>query len=132
MNKKNTCLSCGEEITGRSDKKFCNIYCKSSYHNKTLSPDEQTINNTNKVLRKNRSILKKYNPIGKTTIKASIIEKEGFDFRFFTHIYQTKDKIQYHFCYDYGCMMLPDDNILIVNWQPYMKNNIVSFRNTII
>ena len=28
------CLDCGEIIEGRTDKKFCNLYCKSSYHYK--------------------------------------------------------------------------------------------------
>jgi hypothetical protein len=47
----------------------------------------------------------------------------GFDFRHFTHLYRTKQGNTYHFCYDYGYFLLPDEKVLIVNWQPYMEQN---------
>ncbi|MFD2515399.1 hypothetical protein ACFSRY_16115 [Pontibacter locisalis] len=27
----------------------------------------------------------------------------------------------YHFCYDYGYLLLEGEKVLVVNWQPYME-----------
>ncbi|WP_266205307.1 hypothetical protein [Pontibacter kalidii] len=42
----------------------------------------------------------------------------SFDFRHFTYLYRTGNT--YHFCYDYGYLLLEDGKLLIMNWQPYM------------
>jgi len=68
----------------------------------------------------------KYNPVGKTTVRTEVLKNEGFNFKFFTHIYKTKTGFIYYFCYDFRYMPVEDDKILIVNWQEYMKNKIFS------
>ncbi len=40
----------------------------------------------------------------------------GFDFRYFTHLYRTKNGNTY----DYSYLLLDEGKVLIVNWQPYM------------
>lgn len=80
------------------------------------------IQKINATLRKNRTLLKQASPEGKTTLRREVLEMAGFDFRHFTHLYRTKQGNNYHFCYDYGYMLLAEEKVLIVNWQPYMDN----------
>ena len=54
---KTLCLQCSEELQGRSDKKFCNVQCKSGYNNMARSDDEKNIQYINKAIRRNRTIL---------------------------------------------------------------------------
>lgn len=75
----------------------------------------------NASLRKNRSILKQASPEGKTTIRRQVLQLAGFDFHYFTHLYRTRQGNTYNFCYDYGYLLLDDEKVLIVNWQPYME-----------
>jgi hypothetical protein len=51
-----------------------------------------------------------------------VLERAGFDFRYFTNLYRTQKGNTYHFCYDYGYLLLPEDKVLIVNQQPYMNS----------
>ncbi|GAB3196000.1 hypothetical protein ABID22_001685 [Pontibacter aydingkolensis] len=52
-----------------------------------------------------------------------MLQQAGFDFRHFTHLYRTSKGNTYHFCYDYGYLLLEDEKVLIVNWQPYMHKS---------
>jgi hypothetical protein len=125
---------CNEPIKGRTDKKFCDSYCRNSYNNKLLRISEKKIQDINKILRKNRTILKKFNPEGRTTVRKEFLKLEKFNFNYFTHNYTTKTGNIYHFCYEYGYMQLPNDKVLIVNYQQYMNkgisDDIPDFSNT--
>jgi len=114
------CVNCGEIIIGRTDKKFCSDQCRYGYNNKIKRQNEKLILDINKTLRKNRKILKQFNPEGKTTIRTEYLLKLGFDFRYHTHTYTTKNNNEYRFCYEYGYLKLDEEKTLIVNWQPYM------------
>ena len=116
-----TCLNCEEIIIGRTDKKFCSDQCRNMYNNKIKRQSEKLISDVNRILRKNRKILKQFNPEGKTTIRTEYLTKLGFDFRYFTHKYKTKHDNEYCFCYEYGYLQVDHDKTLIVNWQPYMN-----------
>ena len=122
------CMVCGELLIGRIDKKFCSEQCKTHYHNQSPNKSEKIRRDLNKILSKNQTILKKYNPVGKTTVRTEVLKSEGYNFKFFTHIYKTKNGFTYYFCYDFGYMPVEDDKILIVNWQEYMKNKIFSVK----
>jgi len=115
------CLYCNEIIIGRTDKKFCSDQCRNSFNNRVKRKHEKLILDINKTLRKNRMILKQFNPEGKTTIRTEYLEKLGFDFRYFTHTFTTKNNNEYHFCYEYGYLKLDEEKTLIVNRQPYME-----------
>ena len=114
------CKNCNETIIGRSDKMFCDDQCRNTFNNKIKRRHEKLILDINKTLRKNRRILQQFNPEGKTTIRTEYLEKLDFYFRYFTHIFITKNKNEYRFCYEYGYLKLDDEKTLIVNWQPYM------------
>ena len=116
------CLACQKIFQGRIDKKYCSDDCRFLANNrkKRESAELKLIAAVNSALRKNRTILKNLNPEGKTTIRKEYLVLQGFDFRYHTHLYQTRQGNTYHFCYEYGYLLLPEEKVLLVNWQPYM------------
>ena len=75
----------------------------------------------NGILRKNRSILKQLSPEGKTTVRRDVLLQFSFDFNYYTHLYRTWQGNTYHFCNDYGYLLLDDGKVLIVSQQNYKK-----------
>jgi hypothetical protein len=113
------CLFCKKPVKGRSDKKFCDDYCRASYNNELKSAANNYIRNVNNALGKNRRILESLLPEGEATAKASrdkMIEK-GFQFKYHTHQYSAKNGNIYFYCYEYG--YLPLEN----NWYLIVKRN---------
>jgi len=119
---KKTCLHCGTSIIGRSDKRYCNDQCRATHNNNTRSKEEVLIKNVNKVLRKNRRILKTLNPKGMSIIQKEVLLEMGYNFTYFTSVYNTQEGNQYAFCYDMGILLLDDSKVRIVEHQTYMKN----------
>jgi predicted nucleic acid-binding Zn ribbon protein len=118
---KKTCLHCGTSIVGRSDKRFCSDQCRATYNNSTRTKEEFLIKNVNKVLRKNRRILKTINPKGMSIVRKEVLLEMGYNFTYFTSIYVTQEGSQYFFCYDLGFLHLEDSKVRIVEYQAYMK-----------
>jgi predicted nucleic acid-binding Zn ribbon protein len=118
---KKKCLQCGASFLGRTDKKFCTDQCRASFNNNTRSKDERLIINVNKVLRKNRRILRSINPTGMSVVRKEVLNELGFNFNYFTSLYTTKEGNQYFFCYDMGVLQLEDAKVRIVEYQSYMK-----------
>jgi len=108
------CLECNEPIVGRSDKKFCDDQCRNAYYNKLNSDNINIVRNINNYLRKNRRILESLCPDGKNKVKREKLLSKGYDFKYHTHTYTTKDNTLYLFCYDYGILSLENDWYLIV------------------
>ncbi len=116
------CLQCGEKIIGRIDKRFCDAQCRNGFNNKLKRVSEKQIIEINRILRRNRKILKQFNPAGKTTVRKEYLEKLDFDFKFHTHTFTTSHNNTYKFCYEYGYLGVEDGlKVLIVNEQPYMS-----------
>jgi len=119
---KRYCLYCNKELKGRSDKRFCDVQCKSAYHNQTPNSQESIIKNTNKQLRKNRSALRKACPKGKATVRKDFLISLGMDFRYLTHTWKTPKGKIYFFCYDYGySKSYEEDKVLVIQMQDYMN-----------
>lgn len=118
------CQQCQSPLFGRIDKKFCSDQCRFLYNNQKKRKAEVTISNINQILRRNRTILKGYNPVGKTTIRRSLLHAQQFNFDFYTHIYRSKNGMVYYFCYEYGYAFAADEKIVLVTWQPYMSASI--------
>jgi hypothetical protein len=110
----NACLECGTRLLGRIDKKFCNDQCRNAYHNRENRDDDSFIRNINSILRKNRNILKELTPDGKSKVKKHQMEQYGYNFKYFTHVYKTKEKRVYYFCYEHGYLPLEDDYFALV------------------
>ncbi|RYZ92899.1 MAG: hypothetical protein EOP47_29885 [Sphingobacteriaceae bacterium] len=114
MNAEKTCLDCGNVIHGRADKKFCNDLCRNNYNNQLNSSTYNLVRNINNILRRNRRIMEEMNPSGKTKTTREKMLVKGFDFEYFTSIYQTQNGSRYMFCYEYGYLLLDNDEILLV------------------
>jgi hypothetical protein len=108
------CLSCGETLVGRSDKKFCNDSCRNNYHHQQNSEEINFIRSINNILRKNRAILSQRNPEGKARVKRSTLDKSGFNFKYFTHTYTTKEGRVYYFVYDQGYVQVEGEYLTLV------------------
>ncbi|MBS1758892.1 MAG: hypothetical protein JST23_02115 [Bacteroidetes bacterium] len=110
------CLSCGKTLKGRSDKKFCDDYCRNNYNNQLKSDDTNSVRLINNQLNKNRKVLQGALPEDKETSKITREQLllKGFSFKYFTHLYNTKTGNTYYYCYDYGYRQLEKDLYLIV------------------
>ena len=111
-----TCLNCNKPLKGRTDKKFCDDYCRNSYNNELKASKNNLVRNINNALGKNRRILETFfiakEEIAKTH-KDKLLEK-GFLFKYITHTYTNKKGNVYFFCYDLGYMPLDNDWYLLV------------------
>jgi predicted nucleic acid-binding Zn ribbon protein len=110
------CLACNKPIKGRSDKKFCDDYCRNNYNNQLKVADSGIVRLINNTLAKNRRILQSLLPADKETNKATRdnLLLKGFSFKYLTHIYTTKTGKDYYYCYEYGYLPLENDWYLIV------------------
>lgn len=117
------CKNCGKPLIGRSDKKFCDSYCRNSYNNKHKRDDEKYIQQTNKQIRRNRRILKTLCPQGKAVVRKELLDKLGYNYGVFSGIYKTNNST-YYLCYDYGFTTSLERGIpkvVIIQRQEYMK-----------
>ena len=108
------CLSCDAPIKGRADKKFCDDSCRNAYNNQQNSDSTNFMRNINNILRKNRRILEELSPDGKAKVQRAKLAEKGFNFTYHTSITTTKAGAQYHFCYEFGYLLLEGDFVLIV------------------
>lgn len=114
-----TCLTCHKPIKGRSDKKFCDDYCRNSHNNKLQTEDNAIVKSINHTLKRNRKILLELLGSGDVLKCArSKIVAKGFQFTYFTHQFSNKKGNIYHFCYEYGYLLLEEDQVLIVKRKP--------------
>jgi endogenous inhibitor of DNA gyrase (YacG/DUF329 family) len=101
------CKDCGKPIDlskGRRDRQFCDEICKNRYHNKVAFDESKEAKRINKILKKNRDVLKKLAARKDNgEIAKEKLLKDGFDFNYHTHHKNTLHyNHQYTFCYDYG------------------------------
>jgi predicted nucleic acid-binding Zn ribbon protein len=109
------CLACDKPIHGRSDKKFCNDYCRNSYNNQMKTMNSSSMKDINNVLVKNRKVLE--TALGEKEMEKTTKEKllqSGLNFKYITHTYTNKKGNTYCFCYEYGYLPLENDWYLIV------------------
>jgi predicted nucleic acid-binding Zn ribbon protein len=114
--KKRLCQQCEKPIHGRPDKKFCDDSCRNTFNNQQNAISTNLIRTINHALKRNRNILSVLLPEGEKLARTTRdnLNKEGFNFRYFTHWHQNQKGNLYHYCYDFGYMALDKDRILIV------------------
>ncbi len=118
------CPSCNQEIIGRSDKIYCDPYCKSAHQYEYKKRDEKLYFEIDKQLKTNRKILKKYNRQGKTTLRKEALIAEGFNPKYFTHYWKSSKGNLYMFCFEFGFLAIKEknnDKYLLIQWQDYMN-----------
>lgn len=108
------CLDCHAVLNGRADKKFCDDQCRTNYNNKIRTEHNSYLNEVNRILKKNRDILRNKNPEGKIKLKRETLVRKGFDFTYHTHTYATQKGQVYYFCYEQGYLPLENDEVLLV------------------
>jgi len=111
---KRFCAQCGEEMFGRIDKMFCSAKCRNTYNNRQNKDATNLVRNINNRLRKNYRILQELNPDKENRVERKLLKKKGFDFEFFTSVFQAKTGNDYYFVYDQGFLSLDDDVILLL------------------
>ncbi|MEO6255053.1 MAG: hypothetical protein ABIO79_17215 [Ferruginibacter sp.] len=111
-----SCGLCEKPLKGRSDKKFCDDYCRAAYNNELKSASNNYIRNVNNALGKNRRILENLLRDGEQMAKTNQdkLLSAGFQFRYITHTYTNQKGKLYHFCYEYGYLSLENNWFLIV------------------
>jgi predicted nucleic acid-binding Zn ribbon protein len=114
MSEKKICPVCSEPIIGRMDKKFCSDQCRNSYNNQKNIQSSPVIRNINKILANNHRILLKLNPEGKTKVSKKRLVSGGFNFDYFTSIYNTQKGTTYYFCYEQGYLPLEGEFYALV------------------
>lgn len=108
------CLDCGAPLVGRADKKFCDDGCRTNYNNRRNSGESGYLRKVNSILKRNRKILEILNPEGETKVKWRTLISEGFSFDYITDMYEATEGAQYRFCYEYGYLLLDNDEVLLV------------------
>ena len=109
------CRECGDKIKGRADKLFCNDSCRSAFNNRRNRTEVDPLRTINKVLSKNRKILKEaYETSGDSeTIPLRRLENKGFVFNFYTHIEEPMTGSCYRYCYDFGYAEAKNGEVMI-------------------
>ncbi len=110
------CLECDKILRGRTDKKFCDDFCRNGYNNKLNSHSNNHVRNIINILRRNRRILEESLPGKDGMVKTtrSKLTARGFTFEYMTHTYQNKKGNVYYFCFEFGYLPLEGDLVLIV------------------
>jgi uncharacterized protein (UPF0335 family) len=111
------CLHCSTKIVGRKDKKFCDVHCRSAYHHQTKSLREESFKNSiERILNKNRKILKGILRDKQKIVSAELLKSSGFDFKYFTHCLKNQKGAEYRFCFEYGYLILEgaEGRVLVV------------------
>ena len=108
------CLECDAPLLGRIDKKFCSDQCRSTHYNRINGGVSNYVRNVNNALKRNRRILDSLNPGGKVKVTGSRLKEEGFDFRYHTATYRTRDGVVYYYCYEQGYLPIEKNYFLLV------------------
>ena len=108
------CLACGKSIRGRTDKKFCDDYCRSKYNNKRLHGIPVQVKDINKALLNNWRILDSvFQNTNSIRILRENLLREGFQFKYFTHIQKQREGEVFFCCYNYRYTTEEEESILI-------------------
>lgn len=121
MNDQRKCLTCSKAIAGRADKKYCSDYCRATNRNAQKKQVPALVHFVDQKLKHNRQVLSELNPTGKARVDKEELIRKGFHAGYFTNVYQTRKGHTYFFCYDYGYRILSEQEVLIVQLQPYVQ-----------
>jgi hypothetical protein len=113
---KRCCIFCGRELSGRSDKKFCDDNCRNNHSYKQNKYNNDVINKINKSLLYNRNILKSITKSRRKIVKKQILVNSKFNFDMMTGVRRTQKQQEYKLVYDYAYRYINDEDVLIIKW----------------
>lgn len=109
------CKMCKSQITGRRDKIFCSVRCKSDYHERLKDVTNKASDRIDKILHRNRSILLEI--MGKNgvqkKVKRELLDNKKFHFGYITHYHINSQNKFVNYVYDFSWMLFSDQEILI-------------------
>ena len=110
-----TCLACAKAIKGRSDKKFCDDYCRSAHNNSQNSLSSNYSRNVIHALQRNKRILLHF-LAGQASVKINRdrLLLRGFLFHYHTHTLEIKKGHVYKFCFETGYTALGNEKLLVI------------------
>jgi predicted nucleic acid-binding Zn ribbon protein len=100
--KKSYCKVCKEPLEGRIDKKFCSDACRCAYFNKSKLRERNEIRKIDRILKKNRKILKMLFDAGRLQASHQELEIMGFEFGYATQVLVANETEIRYYCYDLG------------------------------
>ena len=111
------CHNCNTRLFGRVDQKFCSDQCRTDFNNRLNGEANNLIRRINRILQKNRRIMKMLNPNGRSRIHKSKMIDMGFNFKYYTHRSKVKSGNEYYFCYDQGYLSCDEEYYSIIEKQ---------------
>lgn len=121
------CPNCGQPVLGRSDKKFCDDYCRNTHNNKQNSDVTNHVRNINNILRRNRRILCELLAAHHAKVPEKVLIYAGYNFKYYTHASTCKSGEHTYYCYDYGYRQRDGSCYLIAyqhsSYYPYVDDN---------
>ena len=121
---KRTCLLCHEKIVGRSDKKFCDDYCRTRYNYNKAKETPALYTQIYDQLKLNRKLLRHFNRGGIVHVRKEVLTQKGFNPHFFTHYWKNSKGDVYLFCFEYGFLKKVEngsEKYILILWQTYMS-----------
>lgn len=120
-----TCHYCNTPISGRADKKYCDVYCRVAFHRGLKKTKYHSFYQEVKAaLDLNRRILLMLNFDGSTTVEANILLDKGFNTQYYTHHYTNRKNDTYYFVFETGYRSYTKKGKRIfelIKWQEYMN-----------
>ena len=120
------CQYCQQTLQGRSDKKFCDVHCRSAFqYEKSKSEAANFYDKVDRVLKKNRKILRTFNKAGTVTISAQLLSEQGFNPLFYTHCCQDENQKTFYFVYDQGFRRKDPrdtDQYILIPWASFSES----------
>ena len=119
------CLQCGENILGRTDKRFCSDACRNIFHYNANSAPINYVRNVVNALKKNRRVLADLNtgPEGKTKVHREKLLERGYNFMYHTNVHRTKAGNTYIFCFEQGYLELSENWYMLVRRDEYLDRS---------
>ena len=111
------CSICGDELTGRSDKKFCDHRCKNEYHRRRKEQHLPFSNSIDQLLHRNWVVLQEWaDKIGtkKFFVPKAALSKAGFHTKYYTTSKSNKQGKTYYYVYNYGWMDFSEKEMMVI------------------
>jgi hypothetical protein len=113
-NVRKTCPVCGSMLSGRSDKKFCDDGCRTTFNNRRWQQESEDIRKTDSILRRNRKILQSYSQSREAVcLSKAHLMASGFRPDFVTRIAPDPSGGLIRYYYEYGLRKLSGEEFQV-------------------
>lgn len=119
------CLTCDSIIRGRTDKKFCDDYCRSAYNNKHATTKLSNVRAiTNKII-KNRRILEKWATKKRNPVSLYDLLSDGLSLSYATEYIHQPVGNPHIYCFEFGYQLLPGNQCRILKPKTLVDTDII-------